>query len=82
MWSLHPQTATLTRTTLQTRFNTTFYVEFTASVPDVTSIWSTAINRLLILLLNKYLTDVALNIMARTYIQLTIHSLFFGRVID
>lgn len=56
MWSLHP----LIWTTLQIRFNTTFYAEFTTFVPDVTSIWSTARNMLLILLLNKYLTDVAL----------------------
>lgn len=60
MRSLHPQTATLTRTTLQIRFSTTFYAEFTTFVPDVTSIWSTARNMLLILLLNKYLIDVAL----------------------
>jgi hypothetical protein len=60
MWNLHPPSATLTRTTLQIIFNMTFYAEFTTFVPDVTSIWSTARNRLLILLLNKYLTNVAL----------------------
>jgi len=60
MWSLHPLSATLTRTTLQIRFNMTFFAEFSTFVPDVTSICSTARNRLLILLLNKYLTHVAL----------------------
>lgn len=57
----------------------TFYAEFTTFVPDVTSKWSTARNRLL---LNKYLTDVALKHMSRTYTHLTNHNLFFGRVTD
>ena len=82
MWSLHPQSAILTWTTLQIRFNMTFYAEFTTFVPDVTSIWSTARNKLLILLLNKYVTDVALNHMSRTYTRLKNHNLFFGRVTD
>jgi len=60
MWILHPLSATLTWTTLQITFNMTFYAEFTTFVPDVTSIWSTARNRLLRLLRNKYLTHGAL----------------------
>ena len=60
MWNLHPLSVTLTKTTLQFGYNMTFFAEFTTSVPDVTSVSSTSSTRLLILLLNKNLPDVAL----------------------
>jgi hypothetical protein len=57
MWSMHPQSAPLTRTAFQFRFNMIFSAEFTTFIPDVTSIWSTANNRLLILQVNNNLKD-------------------------